>query len=81
MQLNNAIKFTNKGDTINISIKKENNNAIVGIIINIMDKSLGIDSKIFPRLFTKFATNSHAGGTGLGLYLYKCIIEKHNGKI
>ncbi len=40
-----------------------------------MDKSLGLDSKIFPRLFTKFATNSHAGGTGLGLYLYKCIIE------
>ncbi|HEY6535015.1 MAG TPA: hypothetical protein VIY08_04315 [Candidatus Nitrosocosmicus sp.] len=29
----------------------------------------------FPRLFTKFATNSHGGRTGLGLYLSKCIIE------
>jgi signal transduction histidine kinase len=51
MQLNNAIKFTNKGDTININIKKENNNGIVGIIVNIMDRGLGIDSKISKAIY------------------------------
>ena len=34
-----------------------------------------------PRLFTKFATKSETGGTGLGLYITKSIIEAHGGKI
>ena len=34
-----------------------------------------------PRLFTKFATKSARGGTGLGLFISKSIIEAHAGKI
>jgi signal transduction histidine kinase len=34
-----------------------------------------------PRLFTKFATKSQTGGTGLGLFICKGIIEAHGGKI
>jgi signal transduction histidine kinase len=34
-----------------------------------------------PKLFTKFATKSQTGGTGLGLFISKSIIEKHNGRI
>ncbi len=75
------MKFTNKGNTININIKQENIHGIDEVIVRIMDTGIGIDSEIFPRLFTKFATNSYGGGTGLGLYLSKCIIEAHNGRI
>jgi len=50
------------------------------IIVRIKDTGKGIDSEIFPRLFTKFATKSFEG-TGLGLFIAKNIIEAHGGKI
>ena len=49
------MKFTNKGNTININIKKENIHGMDEVIVNIIDTGIGIDSEIFPRLFTKFA--------------------------
>ena len=50
------------------------------IIISIKDNGTGIDSEIYPRLFTKFASKSFQG-TGLGLFISKNIIEAHGGKI
>jgi signal transduction histidine kinase len=74
--LGNAVKFTEKG-VISITIKIENDKAIVGI----QDTGLGIDAEIMSRLFSKFATKSDTGGTGLGLYISKSIIEAHGGTI
>jgi signal transduction histidine kinase len=34
-----------------------------------------------PKLFTKFATKSQTGGTGLGLFICKGIVEAHGGRI
>ena len=34
-----------------------------------------------PRLFEKFASKTELGGTGLGLYLSKNIVETHGGQI
>ena len=79
--LNNAFKFTNKGNTINIDVKKEGSNGIENVIVSIIDSGSGIDLEILPRLFTKFTSKSTRGGTGLGLFLSKCIIESHGGKI
>ncbi|MDQ3852768.1 MAG: HAMP domain-containing histidine kinase [Thermoproteota archaeon] len=73
--LDNAIKFTNKG---NITISAEVNNNEV--IVLIRDEGTGIDNEISLRLFTKFATKSERG-TGLGLYISKSIVEAHRGKI
>ena len=84
--LDNAIKFTKDG-TVSITVDKNgnyienvdnsNNNYVT---VSITDTGQGIDSEIFPRLFSKFASKSFSG-TGLGLYISKSIIEAHGGKI
>jgi signal transduction histidine kinase len=74
--LTNAVKFTKQG-TIFVSVEKKNNNSV---IVCVKDSGQGIDSAIFPRLFTKFASKSYKG-TGLGLFISKGIIEAHGGKI
>lgn len=90
--LDNAIKFTEDGNiTITITqIKKEKDNKNNKnknshddgeITVSVKDTGNGIDSQIFPRLFEKFATKSEAGGTGLGLFISKSIIEAHGGRI
>jgi two-component system, OmpR family, sensor histidine kinase VicK len=76
--ISNSIKFTNKGGTIFITIKREKDNK--AIIISIKDTGIGIDPEIMPRLFTRFASKSFQG-TGLGLYISKSIIEAHGGRI
>ena len=83
--LNNAIKFTDEGSiTIIVGTKKitNNNNTSNKVIVSIKDTGTGIDSEILPKLFTKFTTKSSiVGGTGLGLFISKSIIEMHGGSI
>jgi signal transduction histidine kinase len=75
--LNNAIKFTEQEGMILTTVEKKDNYAIVSV----KDTGTGIDPEILPRLFTKFATKSEAGGTGLGLFISKNIVEAHDGRI
>ncbi|MDQ4073896.1 MAG: ATP-binding protein [Thermoproteota archaeon] len=79
--LDNAFKFTSEGDTIFVEIEKQPSSNQEYVVITIKDSGRGIHMEILPRLFTKFATNSDKGGTGLGLYICKNIIEAHGGQI
>lgn len=76
--LNNSIKFTEKGI---ISITAEKSADSQEVIVSIKDTGSGIDPEVLPRLFSKFVTKSDAGGTGLGLFICKSIVEAHGGKI
>ena len=76
--LNNSIKFTKEGK-ITITIEKKDDDGEV-VVISIKDTGIGIDSEMFPKLFSKFASKSYQG-TGLGLFICKSIVEAHDGKI
>jgi signal transduction histidine kinase len=76
--LSNAIKFTNDGSITVIVERKDNDN---NIVVSIKDTGTGIHPEMLPKLFTKFATKSQTGGTGLGLFISKSIIEAHGGKM
>jgi signal transduction histidine kinase len=74
--ISNAIKFTKEGEILVTAEKKDDRYAMV----NVRDTGEGIDSEVFPKLFSKFITTSFQG-IGLGLYISKNIIEAHGGKI
>jgi len=73
--LSNATKFTDEGK-IAISATMFDDR----IVVRVKDTGSGIDSKVLPKLFTKFATESDSG-TGLGLFISKNIIEAHGGNM
>ena len=77
----NAIKFTSEGG-ITIGITSDQN--IVQIFIK--DTGIGIPSEDINHLFQKFyrvdnSATRTIGGTGLGLFIAKKIVELYNGKI
>jgi signal transduction histidine kinase len=80
--VSNAIKFTNKNGTINISAVENSEN----VTISVTDTGIGIEPGSLTKLFDisqNHTTRDLSGekGTGLGLVLCKEFIEKHGGKI
>lgn len=79
--VDNAIKYTNKGE-INILINDKDNN----IEIIIEDTGIGIPEKDIPNIFERFyvvdkSRTRENGGTGLGLSIVKSVVDLHKGSI
>jgi signal transduction histidine kinase len=80
--VSNASKYTRAGGHILISVAIEHGLACV----RVRDSGVGIAPEDIPRLFGKFSRienelSAHVGGSGLGLYLTRRIIELHEGSI
>jgi two-component system, OmpR family, sensor histidine kinase VicK len=79
--LGNSIKFTEEKGDILISVERNKEADKSVVIVSVNDTGTGVDPEMVPRLFTKFASRSEMGGTGLGLYISKSIIDAHSGRI
>ncbi len=80
--IDNAIKYTSANGEIIV----EAGNTKDGIEIKIKDNGIGIPAPEQANIFSRFFRGSNAkekqtDGSGLGLYIVKNIIEKHNGRI
>ncbi|KKS22568.1 MAG: Sensor histidine kinase VicK [candidate division WWE3 bacterium GW2011_GWA1_41_8] len=82
--LGNSIKFTQEGG-ISIAAEKVNHDTVK---ILVTDTGKGISREDIPRLFSKFGrldnsyqTIAETGGTGLGLYITKSLVERMGGRI
>jgi signal transduction histidine kinase len=80
---NDRLRFNkNDKDHSDLEDKTSNDQPIENyVLIRVSDKGSGINPIVFPKLFTKFASDPLTGGTGLGLYISKKIVEAHGGKI
>lgn len=81
--LSNAFKFTPEGGEVTLSVRLEDGSWLKFMVA---DTGIGIPPQDMDKLFTKFYQSAEVvrkaiGGTGLGLYIAKSIIEAHGGRI
>ncbi len=78
----NASKYSAKGNTIKLSVKEASGKAMYII----QDEGIGMEQEEISHIFERFyrsdeARNSSTGGSGLGLSIAKWIIDAHLGNI
>jgi PAS domain S-box-containing protein len=80
--LDNASKYTPSGKRITVALNRNQQSAY----IIISDDGVGIAKRDLPKLFQKFSRinnerSTEVGGSGLGLYWAKKIMDLHGGTI
>lgn len=85
--LHNAVKYTKSGGTVLFKVDgaaKENGK--FGLVFTIIDSGIGIPKDKLESVFDSFfqlniSNTRKYGGLGLGLYIVKKLVDKHNGTI
>lgn len=78
--VDNAIKYSPKGSTINISIYK----SYLNYNLDIENECKDLSGETLPKIFERFYRGKNSvskDGLGLGLFIAREIIEKHGGNI
>jgi signal transduction histidine kinase len=80
--VSNAVKFTNDGGTVSVSISAENGD----VRLVVADTGIGVPLEEQGQVFSRFfrastATRLAIPGTGLGLAISRALVEQHGGTI
>ena len=79
--LSNAIKYSPGANLVNVFVAANNGQAIV----RVQDFGMGIapeqQARIFSRFYRVGGVDDHISGLGIGLYISKEIISRHNGQL
>ncbi len=78
--LDNALKYTEPNGIVNISVKKDQSQAVIEVV----DTGMGIRQEEIPRIFERFYRGDKSRSTpghGLGLSLALAIVRAHGGDI
>ena len=80
--LENALQYSHNGGKVTLSAVAEGPQ----VTVSVQDIGIGIPEEQQPHIFDKFfraenARRSFSNGSGLGLFIAKHIVEKHDGRI
>ena len=80
--LNNAVKYTEPGGQITLSLVREADQAV----LRVRDTGIGITAEMQENIFDLFVQADHSldrgrGGLGIGLTLVRRLVELHGGTI
>ena len=79
--IKNAVEATDEGGNIRIFSVSTQEDGRNGVLIHVADNGVGIPEHMKSRLFSPFATTKQDNGSGLGLWVSRSILEKHDGTI
>jgi signal transduction histidine kinase len=78
----NAIKFTPRGGRIDIRLELELELELGEVRFAVTDNGVGISPTQLALIFERFwQGDDRRTGVGLGLYISRCIVEAHGGKM
>lgn len=77
--LENAVRHGE--GTVTVTLRPADVDGARGAEITVGDEGPGIDEDTAARVFTRFWRGSKRGGTGLGLYIVKGLVEAHGGTV
>lgn len=76
--LSNAFKFTPDNGNVEVSLYEEGKD----YVLRVKDSGQGIPKEKLEKVFERFyQADEYRQGTGIGLSLVKCLVDKHHGKI
>jgi signal transduction histidine kinase len=77
--ISNAIKFTSEKGNIVVRVERSQDK----VEISVEDSGVGIAAEHLERIFARFAQvkEKDRRGLGLGLFISKCIVQGHGGRI
>ena len=80
--ISNAIKYSPQGGEIRLTLRAEDEI----LKISVQDHGIGVPADKLQRIFSKFervdnSNTRRTGGTGIGLFLVKHLVEQHGGKV
>jgi signal transduction histidine kinase len=81
----NAVKYSSSGDTGKVQVELEEGSKFLEFIVK--DNGIGIPENEQSKMFERFSRGSNTtkldpgGGSGLGLYIAKAVVEQGGGRI
>ncbi|MBP7706593.1 MAG: response regulator [Candidatus Aminicenantes bacterium] len=80
--VNNAVKYGAEGTPVRVRLAMKGGE----LVLAVRNEGVGIPKEDMPRLFKRFERLKQKGtegvkGSGLGLYISKTVVDKHNGRI
>jgi signal transduction histidine kinase len=85
--ISNSLKFTPKKGLISVGAQIVRGNDLPdAIVVTVTDTGMGIKADEVQKIWDKYAQSGNkslrgGGGTGLGLYIVKQIVEAHGGEV
>lgn len=75
----NSLKFTGKGGLITVRIERRDDL----VVFSVADTGTGIPEPLLEKIFERYfqSRDGDRRGLGLGLFISKCIVEGHGGRI
>ncbi|MBW1913966.1 MAG: transporter substrate-binding domain-containing protein [Deltaproteobacteria bacterium] len=77
----NAIQAMQDDGILTICARYDGDGENREIILEVEDTGIGVTDEDLPRIFDPFFTSRKEKGFGLGLFISRVIVEKHNGRI